>query len=180
MPGGPCAASATSPECVALIERLATQAPEKLEALAAQVPESSTVVGILKANAPIVVERLDAALGRIGGWVETSEVFATEQVPLLVKEIIYWGIASGGLAVLLGILFLFASWIAYRVGVKNYSVWDKSPKERHGVFMVMVWVAGVVGVVVGTITVCANIMDFIKPIVAPRLFLIEYFQQLVR
>ena len=79
----PCAVDPTLTECVELAEKLAAQAPV-----------TQNLSDVLKSNAPAVIERLNVAIAHIGEWVETGEAFATEQVPLLVTEIVYWVVAE--------------------------------------------------------------------------------------
>jgi len=94
----PCVVDPTLTECVELAEKLA-----------AQTPTVAQLSDVLKSNAPAVMERLNAAIAHIGEWVETGEAFATEQVPLLVTEIVYWGVAEAAFWVVLGTLFLLVA-----------------------------------------------------------------------
>jgi len=135
---------------------------------------------VLVANAPAITERLNAAMVKIGEWVEQAEGFATEQTPLLVKEIIYWGVADSGYWVAFGTLFLtFAAvW-----SVTCYKKWEPITKmkgDSGDFFRFMVFAAPVVTTIFGVIFVMVNIMDMLKPIVAPRLYLIEYFRHLAK
>ncbi len=192
MPGGPCAADPTSTKCIELMERVATQVPEKLEELAAQIPAvaekltakvpagAETLTDVLKSNAPAVMERLNAAIAHIGEWVETGEAFATEQVPLLVTEIIYWGVASAAFWVVLGACFLLAATFAFRFGFKRWTEWSELDCDPEFFRKVPTCVIVIVGGAVGFFMFTCNFMDMLKPLLAPRLYLIEYFQQLVR
>ncbi|KKK69976.1 hypothetical protein LCGC14_2928630, partial [marine sediment metagenome] len=68
----------------------------------------TTLKEALVDNAPVITAHINAALSKVGQWVEWTEDLAAEQAPLLVQEIIYWGIADAGFGIGLGILFLLA------------------------------------------------------------------------
>ncbi len=161
----PCVVDPTLTECVELAEKLAG---------------AETLTDVLKSNAPAVMERLNAAIAHIGEWVETGEAFATEQVPLLVTEIIYWGVADAAFWVVLGTCFLLAAAFTFRFGYKHWSEWTKLNSDPEFCRKMPTCIIVVVGTLVGFIMFTSNIMAMLKPLVAPRLYLIEYFQQLVR
>lgn len=135
---------------------------------------------VLVANAPAITARLNAAMGKIGEWVEQAEGFATEQTPLLVKEIIYWGVADAGYWVGFGALFLTFAAVWSFMCYKRWTAIREMRGDFGDFFRFMVGAAPIVTTLLGFIFVMANIMDMLKPIVAPRLYLIEYFRHLAK
>ncbi len=177
----PCELTPDLPACVELAEKLAAKVPAVAEKLAAKIPAvTQNLSDVLKSNAPVVMERLNAAIAHIGEWVETGEAFATEQVPLLVTEIVYWGVADAAFWVVLGTCFLLASASAFRIGYKNWPAWSKLQDDPEFCRKMPTCVIVVVGGAIGFFMFTCNIMPMLKPLVAPRLYLIEYFQHLVR
>ncbi len=194
----PCALDPDLPGCAKLAldyaaEKMAGTAPA--EAV-------STLHEALVANAPMLTERLNNAMVQVGVWVEASENFAVEQMPLLVKEIIYFEIADNGFWVLLGMFMILWGIFAYRwsltrakerMGIinKHTKLLEDANRDKGNysadttdvVFSVAHYGipgSGVVSSILGLIFIMNNFMDVVKPIVAPRLFLIEYFRQLVQ
>ncbi len=144
----------------------------------APVETVTTLREALVANAPIITERLNSALAKIGEWVEATGDFAVEQTPFLVQEILYWGIAEPGFRVGVGVFFLTVAWFwgftCYR---KREDI--KNMGGDLGDFMSFAkFAVPVIATVIGVLCIMVNIMDMLKPIVAPRLYLIEYFRHL--
>lgn len=163
----PCVVDPTLTECVELAEKLASTG-------------SASLTDVLKSNAPAVMERLNAAIAHIGEWVETGEAFASEQVPLLVTEIIYWGAAAEAFWVMLGVFFLVLGGLAARLAIKKWAAWGDLSSDTNDFLKTTSCIVAIAGSVMGFFFVACNIMDMLKPLVAPRLYLIEYFQHLVR
>jgi hypothetical protein len=159
------------------------------EVIAVVVEDSAPAISDLKealvANAPAITEHINAALARVGQWVEWTEDLAAEQVPILVKEIIYWGIAEPGFGVAFGLVFMSALPIAvwYLSRSKTMPEGQKCigaafAEKGCGFDLAVAIFGGILLPLIGFITFCCNIMAFLKPIVAPRVFLIEYFRAL--
>ncbi len=144
-----------------------------------------TIEEVLTANAPRLTEYLDSAMIKMGEWVEATESLATEQVPLLIKEIIYWGIADAGFGVGLGLIFMLClpATIFFLGRSKTLpegercmgAAFDDKGSDFDVAFSA---VGGIVLPIVGFLVFLCHIMSFLKPIVAPRLYLVEYFRQL--
>lgn len=142
--------------------------------------------------------KLNGAMDEVGTWVKATGQFALEQAPLLVKEVLYWQIALQGFLVLLGALMVgYALWgwrWCYKQGTKHLEMArehtkllkekkraeDKYTGETEDVIFSFTHYAipstAVVLGIVGIIMFLYNVPDLLKPIVAPRLFLIEYFR----
>lgn len=138
----------------------------------------TTLKEALVANAPAITERLNAAMGKVGEWVEQAEGFATEQTPLLVKEIVWWGIADAGYWVAFGVVFLTIAAVSSFMCYKRWETIQALRGDFGDFFRFMVGVVPVATTILGFLFIMSNIMDMLKPIVAPRLYLIEYFRQL--
>ena len=145
----------------------------------------ATLKEVLVNNAPAITERLNAAMVKIGEWVEAGEELAAEQAPLLVKEILYWGIADAAFWVVLGVFCLLClPVVAIYLGRSKTMPEGKrcmgmALEEKGSSFdCAVAWVGGIVLPIIGFLIICGNIMNLLKPIVAPRLYLIEYFRQL--
>ncbi len=165
----PCVVDPTLTECVELAEKLA-----------AKIPETHNLTDVIKSNAPAVMERLNAAIAHIGEWVETGEAFASEQVPLLVTEIVYWGAASQAFWVGLGACFLVVGVSIARFAFKRWAAWCERDADEDAARRIWSVVLGCFCTIMGFFMFACHVMPMLKPLVAPRLYLIEYFQQLVR
>lgn len=150
-------------------------------ALAEQVPEAKgqapDLTQMLKANAPAVMERMNAAIAQIGVWVESGEIFAKKQVPLLVQEILWWATASSAFWVVLGVILLAISGALTMLAIRRWAVWKEERAEIR-----QSWTVGLAigGVFIGSLCVVINIMSMLKPIIAPRLYLIEFFREMAK
>ncbi len=135
---------------------------------------------VLIANAPAITERLNAAMAKIGEWVEQAEGFATEQTPLLVKEIVWWGAADGGYWVAFGVLFLTIAFLWSFFCYKRWEVIREMPHDAGEAMRFFAFAVPILTAILGFLFVMVNIMSMLKPLVAPRLYLIEYFRALTR
>ncbi len=153
-------------------------------------PVAEVVVPSLKealvANAPAITARLDSALLKVGEWVEATESLATAEAPKLVNEIVYWGVAEPGFRVVIGLFF-----ICFLPATLLYLRRDDALKDFDNKVAAALnengssgsFVISLIGVfvlpIVGVMTVFANTMQVLKPLVAPRLYLIEFFKGLM-
>lgn len=156
----------------------------------------ATLKETLIANAPMITERLNSALVKIGEWVEMTSEFAVEQTPLLVKEIVWFGIADAAFVPLMGLMILGVGIWALRKTFTTAERWqaqhaareealNEDRPRRSGVdttlYEVTRWVFPIAGgllTFVGFLMFACNVFDVVKPWLAPRLYLIEYFRQL--
>ena len=173
----PCALDETLAGCAELAAQHAVSA---VEASTLSLKEA------LITNAPALTERLNAAMMKVGAWVEASETFAVEQAPFLVQEIIWWGVADYAYWVVLGAILmctlpLSLFYLRRSEGLKRYDAkLGAALNEDGGVGDFGFALIGVIILpIVGFIFILANVMAMLKPIVAPRLYLIEYFKGLV-
>lgn len=188
----PCTENPELEACVALAQEVAETAA---------VETGSSLKEALVANAPAITEKLNSALGKVGEWVEATESFAMDQTPLLIREIIYFEVASNGFWLLVGVVGILWGWFAWRwshhnalnrlaaieahddllkfLGRKMHKSTTDTCDVVFSFSHYAVPISGIATTVLGVIFVFANVMDVLKPLVAPRLFLIEYFRGLV-
>lgn len=167
----PCTTNPELESCVELARELAG-----LED--AQASPSSLKEALL-ANAPAISERLNNAMLKVGEWVEATESFAADQAPLLVQEIVWWGVAGSGYWVGLGLFFIT---LGSGYGIFSYRRWEhlRAMTGDSGEFArFMAFAVPIVANFIGILMIMINIMSTLKPLVAPRLYLIEYFRNLV-
>ncbi|MCK5017502.1 MAG: hypothetical protein KAS32_10585 [Candidatus Peribacteraceae bacterium] len=111
-----------------------------------------------------------------GGIAEVVEIVQTE-APLVVEEIIRWHIAYnlvwfvGSAVVFALVLFVLTKW-TWKFGIKEYN------KGEEGYF-----VAGVILpilLMIVCIFVFGSHFGWMKPLMAPRLFLLEYLSNIIK
>lgn len=162
-----------------------------LEGCAEIVAQATPIVTDLKAalvaNAPMITERLNNAMLKIGTWVEATESFAVEQTPLLVQEIIWWGIIGHGYWLVFGLMLLSALPLTLLYLRRSSELQEYSHKlmgalneEGDPGDCPIAIIGGFILPIIGFLCVVTNIMATLKPLITPRLYLIEYFQQLVK
>lgn len=116
--------------------------------------------------------------------------FVMEQSPLLVKEILWYNGAISGLYLFFGILvflfFLMFEIKLYKSAVKSREKYDHGKfyhtwGENEGfVYAMTGTLSGVLLLAISSGLFFSNIGTFIKVVVAPRLYLLEYFSSLVK
>lgn len=114
-------------------------------------------------------------------WVRSGKHFVAEQVPLLVQEIIRWGIAEHCIFLFISVLLIGAGLIAVRYWINN-KVWvqqtlDNPLTEGRGIAVIL---AAILPTVFGIFAFFINCWCLAKILVAPRLFLIEYMSNIVK
>ncbi len=173
----PCETDATLEGCAEIAERAAELAA----------PIVTDLKAALLANAPMITERLNGAMLKMGTWVEATESFAVEQTPLLVQEIIWWGLLDSGYWLVFGLVcvsFLPGTLLYLRRSPKlkdhPHKLVAAFNEEGDGADLLVSMMGGLLMPFIGILALLMNTMDFLKPLVTPRLYLIEYFQQLVR
>lgn len=125
----------------------------------------------------IILDRLNNSLAEAGTWLEGTKDFAVEQTPLVIKEVLYWGFAvetfefliSLGILVFGIVLVKRAKTLGWYTKAENYD------GESYAIALFGSWTTVVMGAVASVI----NALDPIKVVVAPRLYLIEYFRELL-
>ncbi len=137
------------------------------------------------------------ALDKVVQYLESVESFAVEQAPLLVQEVLRFEILTRGFWLFFGIALLVWCFIGLRWSFRKaeqrikrsnehtnslrehqksgYNTQDLIFEFCHYAIPVSGGAAGFVGLIMA----CSSIEPFIKVLIAPRLFLLEYFRALV-
>jgi len=155
----------------------------------------------LVANAPAITESINVAAAKMVEWLEKAESLVGEQVPHLVKEVLYFEVSYQGYLVGLGLLGLIWGLFAWRWTYRNaegrvarFELHERALKEEFDKKFesaghqpddvaftfphFAIPISGAIFAVTGFFMIFCNIMNLVKPIVAPRVFLIEYFRAL--
>tara|TARA_R110002050_G_scaffold108009_2_gene218590 strand:+ start:353 stop:709 length:357 start_codon:yes stop_codon:yes gene_type:complete len=98
--------------------------------------------------------------------IEKGVDFAIEQAPLLVQEFYNWHIAETVIYLVISVILLSIPYVMYRL--------DKKYDFSNEIILFPVFVS-LVSFLIGVIMFVAGLLDLVKLIVAPRLYLIEYF-----
>ena len=108
---------------------------------------------------------------------EKTGNFVIEQTPLLLQEFYNWHIFSNILGILLGVLLLFLGykipflWTHEEKGVYDFEKYfNRYAEETFMAWLVFGW-----GAVLGFIFIISCTYELVFILVAPRLYLIEYF-----
>jgi len=114
--------------------------------------------------------------------------FLQEQSPLLVEEIIKWGIWENGIKFAISFLFVVLSWsfiVFTVVGFyknKGELYWDKKREDIKvlgGIFLIASILLFLLSVLATFITCIPSLFSMVRAIVAPRIFILEYVKDLV-
>ena len=112
-------------------------------------------------------------LDEIMSWVEQGKEFVSEQAPLVVDEIIRWGVAK---SVGLSVVFLLMILCATLYLRKAHRLFKKDDEDE---FTVCGAILSVVLVVVGVIGSIAAIEKLAFVLTAPRLYVLEQLGDLI-
>ena len=125
--------------------------------------------------------RLQESLGTVLEYVEKAAGFAADQAPLLVQEIISWGIVYNIAIAIFAAIIATCSWyLVHRVTHacittgNSYSSWSKYEAMAVSV------IAGLFAFVPVSIVVIDHTMKAAKAIVAPRLYVLDILSGLVQ
>mgnify|MGYP007100171410 CR=1 FL=1 len=113
-----------------------------------------------------LLKRADDLLKFILTGLEQGKEFAVEQAPLVVKEVITWGIVSSAIGVAIGCGLLIFAVVALRICVKQSN-------ENWGFAAFMTGLPG-------TLTTLFFLPIMLKAIYAPRLYLLDQLKELFR
>lgn len=103
---------------------------------------------------------------------QDAKAFAAAELPELFKEIVAYGVWSNGIYIAIGVVLLITGVICTRKALKLKSHDEMDEQMAFAI-------TALVSLVIGIVSVAANISSFIQATVAPRLYLIEYFKELM-
>ena len=117
----------------------------------------------------------ETAIDKMTQWLEVAGQFAAEQTPLLVNEILKYNLVEN-------VVWLLVSLAVAAAGVYSLRWWGKVLsylKEDTGIFYALWLVASLVIFGVSLNAALSYFMTIFQIILAPRLYLLEEFVQLV-
>jgi hypothetical protein len=138
----------------------------------AQVKDSTSVDSFKKTDevlAEVVKKALLVA--------EKTGDFVIEQAPMLLKEFYAWHIWSSVFFIFIGIGFMFFGFrLPYLWLSKEKGRYDSRYFKRFGEEEVfLAWSSFTIGMAIGVSMVIINLYDLVYILVAPKLYLIDYF-----
>ena len=98
--------------------------------------------------------------------------FPVGEVPLLLQEIVTYGIVSGALWIAVSMAFIFVSCICWKIALVSYK------EKNEGLVVAAVFGAFIVGST-GIAIFLINIVTNFKAYFAPRLYLLDYARGLM-
>ena len=123
-----------------------------------------------------VASMSDTAIAKALADVDATESFVVEQAPLLVQEILNWGFAEN---LIHGVLWgVFGAGLMYGT-CKAVRFLDKSDNRDSDIAISFVVIFGGGGSVLSLIGSFCYFLTMVKIIVAPRLYLLETFSDLL-
>jgi len=105
----------------------------------------------------------------------SAKNFVLDQAPDVLKQIIQWNIAEAMVWLFFGVAFLVFSIWCFRI-FRREAAKDSPDDGVQGGSIVM----GIISLAVGTGFFISNLLDILKCYVAPKVFLIEYFANLMK
>ena len=136
---------------------------------------ADTVEGIAISAKEVAIEMkpdLRAAIAELLEYLKAGGEFIGEQAPLLFEDIIRWGIYSRLPWLLVGCVFAFFGW-RLRMWANTFDFRDMDSYR----WSVVCWV-GIFSI--STLIFTMNLFYMLKPLVAPRLYLIETLADLAK
>ena len=135
--------------------------------------QDSTKVDNFKKTDEVLSKVVEKALN----VAEKTGEFVIEQAPLLLQEFYQWHICSSIFFIILGIAFIIIGIrLPYFWLDKEERNWDFKYLNRYGYEgAISAWFCFGTGTIVGIIMLIVNIYDLVFILVAPKLYLIEYF-----
>ncbi len=110
--------------------------------------------------------------------IRSGEVFVMEQVPLVVQEILTWGIITNSIGVVLSVGVLVLPFILHLLGLEEKEgsrVRKGFYEDTDGGWIFMVGVVGLLGVIPFII----HFMQLMKVLFVPRLYLIDAITKMI-
>ena len=125
-------------------------------------------------------------------WAKTGKGFVTEQAPLIAQEVIRWGITSAAIRMIIGIIAIVVGWkFSLFIERKRQRMHDREEREiengqrnsysdLHSLHTLGIIIGRFLIIPIGTLLFFAALLDGVKALVVPRIYLIEYLTTLVK
>ena len=118
---------------------------------------------------------LNEALVSVIESAASAKDFILAETPEVIEQLLLWKMIDSIVATLLGLAILYA---VYRFARWGYRDANKDSYEQHEVLQVLGSVASVIAVPMGVW--CALQLQWLKILIAPKVYLLEYAAELVR
>jgi len=118
-----------------------------------------------------LTERVIQSLDRVEKWVESGESFINEQAPLVVQDIINWGVYGLGIAAIVATVICILAIVLGVILLHKFLV-----VESNSTAVLPLMLGTVLCVVIafgGAIVVSNNAPGALKASIAPRVFVLE-------
>lgn len=119
-----------------------------------------------------------AALDELKRWVESTTDFMSTQVPLVVDEIITWGLAKYIFATVICLPFLIL--LIHTLKTRSKVDWEDSSGYGQPTGSQVFWVIKAVLGLAGSIIFCVHVYHALFVWFAPRLYVLEVLSDLVK
>jgi len=134
-----------------------------------------------------LVSRITASMDTITQWMEQVGSFVAEQAPLVVQEILMWGIVTNSLSIAGTMLVILLFLSIYGTILWNADRWTASATYGHGnnrdwTVKYMVQFMPLIIVLPVMLVGCSKVLDHIQQILkiqhAPRLYVMDQLSKL--
>ena len=142
-----------------------------------------------------LMKNLNESMSKVQEWVESTEKFAVEQAPLIVDEIVAWGITKYSIYITIGFIMLCLGITSLVVAKKFYNksndpdrpIFISQPKkygykidsEDCQLLTLLSSGAGFVTSSISFMAIVLNVVNLLYIVVAPRLYIIEEIKNFV-
>ena len=142
-------------------------------------------VVLASSTSELIEQKAIAGLDEIQTWVESGKEFVMEQAPLVVHEMIYWGLGKCFFWMILSIcVILFCVWLYYfgkktsddaekKDSANRFLIEDREQREFQFGFGVCIRTLSVIKVFIWCIVISYNVYGAIFIWFAPRLFILD-------
>lgn len=137
----------------------------------------------------VLIEKATESLGEIQKWVESGKDFVVEQAPLVVHEIIAWGIAEctfflvlNGIIIITALIMLYCSMFRKKM-LEN--VWFDENMRRanptfHQIQSIVGSAVGIMGTIISFANICGYTYFLLFIVYAPRLYILQELSKLLK
>lgn len=121
-------------------------------------------------------EQLNAILAKLLGWMEDGAIWASKEVPLYVEELLRWGVAKSIVVLVIGVIFGAVTFFVTKQFVELYK---KDESYDRDFWWLPIVFSGLIGGGVSLKLLISNTLNLVQILVAPRVWLLEYVDELI-
>lgn len=127
----------------------------------------------------LIAEKGVESIEEIQTWLQSGKDFVSEQAPLVVNEILKWGIASSIFWMVFGILLLIIAVIAGKIAI--WTMRNGKPTDDGDVFVfISTIITTMVTSTAGFLLFSVNTYNLIFMLFAPRLYILDELSKLLK